>query len=390
MPMPEISFVGQGWTGDNHASCLNEILNLDGLTEFIASVAFVRRDGVNEIKANLARVASLSSFFVGIRNEITSIQGVEVLLETGAKVYAVDTARRNVLFHPKVFLSRNRTLARVLVGSANLTHSGLFNNFECGMHACFDLTNEVQGRKFRDFTQLIKGGIIQFPEHVFLLQKENLQQLLEEGRLEDETVKDVKVSSIKTGQPKRDNLGPIPIRFTPPPRKAYRRSSEGIVTQPEKGVSTPHPIDGYVFVWRSRGLKRRDLCIPTGPTTNQTGSMFWKKGDLEIDQFTYFRNEVFGELDWSFDPRPARAHHERSEANFTLMVKGVNLGSFKLRLSHNSKPSDAVVEQGNSVTQISWGDAKKHIASEDLLGRIMTLHKRSVPGGKPDFLLEID
>jgi HKD family nuclease len=87
----------------------------------------VSESGVQQIEAVLRSHADRVTVFAGIRNDITSQQGLALLHDIGVKLYTVDTGSRAVIFHPKLYLVRGRTNARFVVGSANLTLGGLNN-----------------------------------------------------------------------------------------------------------------------------------------------------------------------------------------------------------------------------------------------------------------------
>jgi HKD family nuclease len=55
------------------------------------------------------------------------------LHKIGVNVYTVDTGSRAVIFHPKLYLVRGEKVARLVIGSANLTLGGLNNNVEAGL-----------------------------------------------------------------------------------------------------------------------------------------------------------------------------------------------------------------------------------------------------------------
>ena len=115
--------------------------------------------------------------------------------------------------------------------------------------------------------------------------------------------------------------------------------------------------------------------------------MLWKKGAVDdIDQRHFFRDEVFVGLDWWQDEK--LQHYERAEAYFQIVVKGLDYGQFKLRLSHNTKTDTKTYIEKNSMTQIHWGVARQVVAQPDLLGRIMSLYRKD--GNPPEFLIEID
>ena len=112
--------------------------------------------------------------------------------------------------------------------------------------------------------------------------------------------------------------------------------------------------------------------------------MLFTKGVMDdIDQRHYFRNYVFGDLDWQPDLRVT--HYERAVAQFDIIIVGVDYGTFELRISHNTSTESRAYEQRNSMTQLHWGDARTLVAREDLLARTIYLYK-----SESRFIIEIE
>lgn len=394
--MPQIELVSQAIGPDTHASTIQKLLTLPNLKQFVASVAFVRQDGVDSIAEALKRHAKACEFYIGIRNEITSVQAVHRLLEIGVSVHAVDTASRAILFHPKLFIAISETEALVLIGSANVTFSGLHNNFETSslirlrrgadeddsfIRNCLNTIGELRGR---------------FPRHVVRVKSRSAaNKLLAQGRLEDETITIARPPRKVGRKGMRDDLEPILIpKFTAPSRRK-RITLPPMTPIPvaggkpirKSGVTLANLLQDYVLIWQSKELKERDLNIPTGTGTHATGSMLWKKGTAEdIDQRHFFRDEVFADLDWVQDPK--KKHYERAEAKFTIVIKNLCEGTYNLKLSHNTNTESATYKQSNAMTSVSWGKASTVIGRRDLLKRTMSLYKNCK--NPPEFLLEID
>jgi HKD family nuclease len=138
--MANLELILQGATKRNHAQELRKILTLPKLNACLVSVAFVRTAGIDAIRDHLIGMKPRPRFFVGIRNDITSVQAMRELVELGVELYAVDTAARRPIFHPKLFISRSKTAAKAVIGSANLTHYGLYRNIEAGTMISLDLS----------------------------------------------------------------------------------------------------------------------------------------------------------------------------------------------------------------------------------------------------------
>ena len=90
----------------------------------------------------------------------------------------------------------------------------------------------------------------------------------------------------------RDTLGPM--KAAPAYAAHHVRRQESKPSQ-NQGLQARHPKPGEKHrpswdqissgFWESKKLKERDLNIPSGDTTNATGSMNWKQGEVkDIDQ----------------------------------------------------------------------------------------------------------
>src|SRR5207247_1389494 len=86
-------------------------------------------------------------FVVGIDIENTSKEGLEALLALTPHGDIQTVIRHNehpsVTFHPKVYLFSNNARARLIVGSNNLTESGLFTNTEAGLQVDAGVTSAI-------------------------------------------------------------------------------------------------------------------------------------------------------------------------------------------------------------------------------------------------------
>lgn len=394
--MAKLDFLLQAVTTRFHADELKKLLSQEDCKRVIGSVAFVLQDGVSAIATQLKSVSKVATFFVGIRNDITSVQAVKALLGLGVRVYAVDTGTRSVIFHPKLFLSDGKTTARLVIGSANLTFSGLHNNIEGGAILDLDLTNKNDQQFLETTVKTLEGLPGQFSDHVFQIKDETAADaLFDDGRLMDEDIVRAPVVASTLRKGNRDSLRAMKlVRHTPPYRKRAKVKQKLAIdpAAPQAAASAAVPMPAipnpdFVLIWESKGLTERDLNIPSGSNTHATGSMLWKKGAAQdIDQRHFFRDEAFDGLDWK--PDPNKPHLERVEANFEIVVKGLNFGEHNLKLTHNTDKTSASYEQKNSMTGVHWGTALKLVAKRDLLGRVMSLYRKN--GNPPRFLIEID
>ena len=388
--MAQLELILQAATPATHAAAVRKLLTNTGVKTALVSVAFVREAGVESLEAALKGVAGNAKFFVGIRNNITTLQGLKRLLGLRAKLYVVDTGSGETIFHPKLYLACTDTIAEMIVGSANLTFQGLHNNIEVSTRVILDLKDAADRKFVEQTTAAFDDMLAQHPEHVFQLKTvQQVEQLFDEGRIVDEMIvpASTPVGGVRKG--KRDSLGRMRLHrvFRPRIKAAIKRAT---AKAPPKVFGLPIPAvraTEYYLVWESKELKRRDLNIPTNPNTHATGSMLLKKGAMEgIDQRHFFRDDVFDALKWV--PDKSTPHIERASAQFELVIKNLNYGKFALKLSHNTKKDTASYAQNNAMTQVHWGDALALVAKEDLLGRTMYLYRKDTD--PPEFQIEID
>lgn len=395
--MAKAKFLLQAVTEHDHASIIRTTFE-QKWDKLLVSVGFASSQGALAIKSALENNKKTSVVFVGIRNDITSYQALDILLDTGATLYAVDTGSRTTIFHPKLYLARKKQRATAVIGSANLTFGGLHNNIEASSVIELDLATE-DDKDFVDEVESVFAKLIaDHPEHVTRIRStKDIKAMFGGGRVVDETVV-AKSKDVKSSKKNDDTLPLMDLFKKSPLPVAKKKGAKGFVDaisfsedSKEKTVYTPSigapDIDDYYLVWQSKELKERDLNIPTGEKTNPTGSMLWKKGAMDqIDQQLYFRDEVFANLAWKVDSR--LPHYERATATFHIFSKGEYRGAFDLKLSHKTDTSQKSFAQHQPMTSVSWGAAKPIIARRDLLGRVMTLHKKDTT--PPEFLIEID
>ena len=160
-------FLFQGVTDDGHLDAVRHLLAIPQPERIIISVAFMNERGLVALGEALSQIAEITTVIVGIRNGITSVQGLRKSLEIGCITYVVDTGSRDVIFHPKVYFSRNALEARIIVGSANLTVGGLNSNIEASLCLQMDLSRTSDAALVDDLETKIDGMIEEYPEHIF-------------------------------------------------------------------------------------------------------------------------------------------------------------------------------------------------------------------------------
>src|SRR5208337_4497603 len=113
------------------------------------AVAWVRASGMDYLSgrfANFLRHGGALSIIVGIDLENTTREGLQALLDLeqyGACETFVYHNEADSVFHPKLYLWRNEEEARLIVGSNNITQSGLYINVEAGLQVDTDVNATV-------------------------------------------------------------------------------------------------------------------------------------------------------------------------------------------------------------------------------------------------------
>jgi HKD family nuclease len=399
--MAKKEFVLQGFTERTHVDVIRELFEVQNIERVLVSVAFVSESGVEKIEAQLKAHAAKVIVFAGIRNDITSYQGLKRLVDiAGSSIYVVDTGSRNVVFHPKLYLVRGKAKARLSVGSANLTLGGLNNNIEAGMALEFDLSDPSDKAIVDRIETQLLALPTEYPSHIKRIQTAaELDELLASGRVVDEMATPPPRPSTSAGLGGATDVVPRIKLKVAPLRRALAKANAAakkpqvpkVAPQAKIGAPAPKPVPSTVgvefeLVWESKPLEERDLQIPKGKNTNKTGSINLDKGLMPetVDHRPYFRNNVFSALTWT----QRSATVDEAFAKFQLVLKGISYGEFDLAIRHTTSTTSAAYLQNNAMTRLSWGPMREYIARPDLIGRTLALYRDKVDPTR--FVLEID
>ena len=353
--------------------------------EGMVSVAFARRNGADIICNKILNNKKVL-FFIGINNGVTSKQALEYLIDQNVHqdIYLVNTGSSQQIFHPKVFCFYDATSKKgvLSLGSSNLTSGGFEKNIEANILLYIDSTNWDLIETIAINLNSIKADCIH------LKSKTQLNDLLDDGFLEDETKKSfVEARSSIPQNPSSPKIPKIALKTViksqtaPVSTPATTGTTAPASTPATTGTTASASTAGFVIpsqykqVWKSKELTQRDLCIPKGQNTHQTGSMLWKKGDSNLDQLHDFYSLIFNNLNWY--PKKNSQHLLKAEGNFKIYTYKAYQGQYSLTLTHNTDTTSKSYQQKNSMTSVSWGDAKQVIADNRHLGKYMYLYKSS-------------
>jgi len=390
----KIQFLGQGYEPISELSVGNLLLTFlvdKDFYTFTGITAFTSQSAVkgfeDKIKAAKEHLKNIT-IVTGIDQKVTSKEALEALIDLDIEAY-VFYHRSSTIFHPKIYLFEGDNKTELIIGSSNFTSSGLFLNIESSLRVTIDNSIEADRKIIEDLKAYFYGIFDRTDPNLEILTHTLIDQLVEENIVLTEIERKAILAKEKLTERKESvKSGTFPKRDIPRIPKEFREK----LKSGNKSEDTKSPVQYSVstekseLVWQSGPLTERDLNIPTGSTTNATGSMLFKKGKTkDIDQRHYFRDTVFSSLEWIKDLKPSSSHFERAEALFKIIVNGSDCGNFKLLLSHNTRTDSRSYQQNNSMTSISWGKAKNVIGKSELIGKTANLYKND----DDEFTLEI-
>lgn len=251
-------------------------------------------------------------------------------------------------FHPKVFhFQRPDGSSTAYVGSANLTRSGATSlHVEAGI-----ILDSQQGD-----SQSVLGSIADAIDAWFTEGRPGLYEVGAESDLDPlvaagvlgvpsparpkRTVKPAKGSG-STTQPGH-SLKPLvaaPGIQTPLPKPKGTPAPQP--AGDDEPIPTPSPAlpgstashGAVVEHWSKSNIPKADAQRRAG---NQSGALALTQGDYrhQIDQTTYFRDDMFGDETWQVEKTPGRKPVDAAYVPMRVSVDGVDHGELVLRISH--------------------------------------------------------
>lgn len=391
-----ITLLGQGFEATSQNSVGNKLIKFfadKDFHTFTGISAFASQAGIRGLSKHIKTAKkhlNIITIVTGVDQKGTSKEALEELLALNIDAY-VFYQPSITIFHPKVYLFEGNDKSELIIGSSNLTSQGLFTNVEASLLVSIDNSVEAD-RKIVDQLKDYFKGIFDFTDpNLKKLNKKIIADLVKAKVVPTEAER--KAAQDKAEKAERKETENIIAKIFPK-RAIAKIPSEfrGTKKPTTKTAAATAAAVGSVsdkgeLLWESGKLTERPLNIPKGANTNPTGSMYFTKGKMkDIDQRHYFRDTVFSSLKWKRDKNPDTSHLERAEAIFNFVIDGKPSGSFKLILTHNPLTNTRSYEQNNSMTQVSWGNAKKIVAKEELIGKTAKLFKTKKKG---EFTLEI-
>jgi hypothetical protein len=232
------------------------------------AVAWVRASGMAYLSDRLANFLGNGgrlSVIVGIDIQNTTREGLQALLDLeqyGKCETIVYHNEANGVFHPKLYLFRNEEEARLIVGSNNITQSGLYVNVEAGLQVDTDVNASVVAQaldalsSWKDTTSRL----------AVRLDRDFLARLTEEGYVPDEATAREQLRRETTRRAAR-NSPPLfaSKRYVPPPlapgvaRPSHPGRGRSVPqTAPVRPVAAGRAPAGTVLLMRLRKAHVKD------------------------------------------------------------------------------------------------------------------------------------
>ncbi|TXK71736.1 phospholipase D family protein [Mesonia sp. HuA40] len=154
---------------------------------FNGFVAFASISGVKMLQPFLKKAKSKYDhirFYIGVDNRGTSKEALESLLYQNINTYIYYDKRNYVTYHPKLFIFEGEKFTRVIIGSSNLTSSGLKSNLEASIQLDFRTKTDKQGINLINEIKDYYSDLLNLSSSKLeLLTQELLQKLIKDNLL---------------------------------------------------------------------------------------------------------------------------------------------------------------------------------------------------------------
>jgi HKD family nuclease len=389
----KISFLGQGIEPSSKNAVghlLVKYLKEKKFNSFTGFSAFASEAGIyglaghiNSAKKNFKKL----TIVVGIDQGGTSKEALEEILSLNIESY-IFYQKENPIFHPKFYLFEGTNDVKIILGSSNLTRTGLFTNIESSLLVEFNKTDK-DGLALLSEIKTYYKPLLDFSDpNIFKINNKVINDFYLDGIVPDEATRKRNYSKgTSSTSLNKSNKSKVPKRIVPQvPSSIF--PSKNKKSKPTTLISTI-PVSASTIsknlVWQKLKLSNSDAQdVPTG--TAITGNLKlaqarFKLGASIIDQKTYFRNQVFNKLNW-IKTKPLSSTYEETFGVFDISISGKPIGKFTLKLSHDSS---RVAGQGNTPTWLHWGRTIIPVLQKNKLsGKTLNLYEVN-----QDFLIDI-
>jgi HKD family nuclease len=397
----KISLLGQGFEPESINAVgkhLIELLSRKVFHTFTGISAFASEAGIiglsdhfNTAKANFKNL----NLIVGIDEEGTSKEALLEILNLNINSY-IFYQEEPPIFHPKIYLFEGDAITTLIIGSSNLTARGLFGNVESALLIEFP-KKDAQGTQLIAELKNYFKGLFDFNDpNLFKISEENIQDFIYRGIVPLENTRNKKHGKRPT-EGKKENkefLIFIPKRPTAKIPKEFRGKSKTNrkINKILEELETNDIIEIKLGsqVWQKTKLPSSDAQQVSGNTAItgvlRLGDANFKIDGEKIDRNTYFRDSVFGDLNWTSEPRANNSPLQIAKCKFKITIVNKDLGVHELKISHDP---DRISGQHNIPTTIHWGRTlNSFLKKNNVTGKTLKLYYPDSEGNPFSIIIE--
>lgn len=395
----QIKFLGQGFEATSPNAVGNHLirfLNDTNFHSFTGISAFASEAGIFGLSRHIInakhnfQAPRNITLIVGIDQQGTSKEALKELCNLQVSSYVFFQSEAPI-FHPKIYLFEGHQVTKLIVGSSNLTGTGLFVNVEGSILIEFDNNDHDGSNLLNELKSYYHTLFDLSDQNLFPISDAVIADFVAKGIVPDEFTRRRNFNSkargtIQQTQGNQNRIN-IPRRATASIPSTFQRKPNATNTLtpasaaitilpfsvPQTSITSPTP--NRILVWQKPSLSASDAQrrpVTSKPTANlKLTQANFELNNILIDQKTYFRNQVFHNLTWG-QPRTNDNTYEEVICPFDITILGNRIGSHNLKLSH--KPSRAA-NQGNVPTWLHWGNTVKPFLQQyDVRGKTLKLY----------------
>jgi HKD family nuclease len=137
---------------------LSELLHDTDYSEFQFAVAYMKKSGLLRLGSPITSFLENDGNIAGVVgiDGITTRSSLEALVEFAPNSKIFKNPSDRMEFHPKIYFFKGEDKATIVVGSANLTKQGLYQNIEFGYILKLDLNQNSDVSVFHDLEEIME------------------------------------------------------------------------------------------------------------------------------------------------------------------------------------------------------------------------------------------
>lgn len=356
----QITFLGHGLKKDdglNVGNQINAAFNSELYTEFTGFVAFTSVGGVKKLTESIENAKSSYDklvFYLGIDNQGTSKEALELLMQNEVESYVFYREEINKTYHPKLYLFEGDVHSRIILGSSNMTNSGLTSNIEASVLMDFRTKTDRQGSKLvREIKEYFEELLSQKSKYLNKLTPRFIEELTTKKLLYSQPSDDSPEIIPKEGETgKRNKTKKVSresveletgrestlkkryektLYFTENDREVFPRMIEKYINYKmnirSSGVVSKKHEDKELMRWYRRireidnkenlpddiKLELKEIDFPFGDSREHTHRMNW---DNSFDKLLEFREKFIKEGEPTHVPQFPSGHEYRELGNW--------------------------------------------------------------------------